>query len=148
MLISNNTLRSDPRVMCGMIAQSTLARLDNDDRPDAVTIHALTLIRMLDAYRVGMAPVQAHSGVAEYSPLSREKAGFEMPNHEGEVMQAIDNARQSICRLDREEFSISLVKTLVAAFNVNGTTSIVTNDDKQLLKGFLGQFSNELQKSK
>ena len=145
MLISTNTLRSDPRVMCGLIAESTLARLESQERPSAAEVHALTLIRMLDAYRVGMQPVPAHSGVAAYSPLVNDESGFDAPDHQSDVMQAIDTARTSVCKLDREDFSTSMVRTLAAVFSVQGVTAPVDANEVALLKGFLGRFATALQ---
>ena len=146
MLISKSSLRSDPRVMAGLIAQSALAQVDALKKPQSAEVYAATLLRLLEAYRVEMPDVAAHRGVGEFLPFEVSTADeWGSEGTQSDVLEAIERTRKRISELERVPFANAVSAALSHAFGLAKVKASIDSGELRLLKQFLKKFTAELQ---
>lgn len=147
MPIWKSEARSDPRLLCKLIALTTLEQLDAPQDPnnqDTSQLYAASLLRVLNAYRFGLPEVTPHKGVAEFTPFDQaEDDVWSEDSGHSEVMSAIERARKRLSpKQTPDSYATMLSTALKGTFGLSNDSA--TSDSVRALRLFLSQFSSEL----
>lgn len=69
MLASPSTLRSDPVVMCGLLARAALRAIEAPAEKDSRDVFISTLIRLLEMYRFEALQERNPQGILDHRPM-------------------------------------------------------------------------------
>lgn len=145
MFMSTPNVRNDPRVTCALIAQAALSRLDDpQDRGPSATkeVYALTLARLLDAYRMDLPEARPHPAIGEVTPLEATTDDWPDPSSQKDVTDAVERSRLHLRpNLDRHQFAELVSKSVSDALMLAARVQV---DEVDFAKTFLREFNTQL----
>ena len=144
MLTTPSPLRSDPRVMAGLIAKTSLRLIDKQVEDSSRRVFEATLLRLLDIYEH-----DAFRHRTRRSILARARSPDpelrKEPDHTGDVRSAIAAAHKAMLpQLDRAEFCGEIAKDVRACFRGSVPTSENLTKHKARLRRFLTLVQDQL----
>jgi len=135
MAIHSLERRSDPRVVCGLLASSVLKRLGHPGKDEDFAVFLRNLIRLLELYRFGTFSEHKHRGILQRGPLGANKSS---DSFSSEAMSAVKDAlEQAHKEVFGDQSSEYVANYLTGIFESLETGQHVEPDDLELARRFL-----------
>lgn len=146
MLTTPSPTKSDPRVMCGLIANTSLKLIDKRPEDSSSRVFESTLLRLLDIYQYDAFQHRTRRAILARAGADRTDFRNE-PDHESAVRDAIAAAHKAMFpKHDRAQFCELIAADVRACFNDGSSRGRQLAKHKAQLRRFLTLVRDHLSK--